>query len=1033
MTCLHNSVSRVNSLLKNVAWASRPCVFLGTHGRDARATGRFQRAVSVLVILGLCLLSASAVWAEDAAPGASVEGLKYYEEQVRPLLKQHCGKCHLDGKIKGKLSLDGRKAVLQGGETGPAVDLAQPAESLLLQAVNYKGDLEMPPSGKLPVEAIAILTQWVEMGIPMPEGKLVATPAVHGPPPVNDTTKNHWSFRRLTQPAVPSVGNPKWVANPIDAFVLHQLEAKGLKANPPATARELYRRVHYDLVGLPPTPEQVARFEAAPTADAYTDLVDSLLESPQHGEHWARYWLDLVRYAESNSYERDNPKPFVWRYRDYVIRSINENKPYDQFLKEQLAGDELDQVTPDSLIATGYYRLGLWDDEPVDREIAFYDGLDDIVGTTSQAFLGLTLNCARCHDHKLDPLPQKDYYSFLAFFRNMKQFDNGGGNSLLEINSQATAPAQAFTTLAPTSETEAQTWSYTTEAPADGWMKAGFDDQAWKTGPGGFGTKGTPGSVIGTNWNTKDIWLRRAFAAPPAAEKSEPATRLALRIHHDEDADIYLNGTLVLELKGFGTEYVTVPLDKFTRPMLSAQDNILAVHCHQTGGGQYIDVGLVEGNSSPEQLAQEAEQAVHQAKVAEVERQIEAFEATMTPHLQGGEIDDFKAESVRERVLKKHVGEFLTEEQFQNYVQLRKQRRKLRDNPPRSQGMALVIKENGKDAPPTHVMIRGNAHVPGDAVEPRFPSVLTDTMPVVHVPASGQTTGRRRALAEWMVSPDNPLTARVIVNRVWQWHFGRGIVKSSSNFGLQGDAPTHPELLDWLAADLIEHQWDLRHLHRLILSSNTYRMSSHGQEAALAKDPLNDQLWRFDMRRLRAEEIRDTVLAVNGTLHTEKMFGPSIYPKIEQEVLAGQSVPGSNWDQNSPEGQTRRSIYVHIKRSLTVPLLAAFDVADTDSACPVRFATTQPTQALTMLNSVFLNDAAATFAQQVREQAGEDIKARVALVLQRTLQREPTPLEVTRGVQLIADLREKFQLSADDALKYYCLMALNLNEFVYLD
>ena len=347
--------------------------------------------------------------------------------------------------------------------------------------------------------------------------------------------------------------------------------------------------------------------------------------------------------------------------------------------------------------------------------------------------------------------------------------------------------------------------------------------------------------------------------------------------------------------------------------------------------------------------------------------------------------------------------------------------------------MALVIKENGQDAPPTHVLIRGNAHVEGDAVEPRFPSVLTDTIPVVHVPAGGQSTGRRRALAEWIVSPENPLTARVIVNRVWQWHFGRGIVKSSSNFGLQGDAPTHPELLDWLAADLIEHQWDLRHLHRLILSSNTYRMSSRGQAAALAQDPLNDQLWRFDMRRLRAEEIRDTVLAINGTLNTEKMFGPSIYPKIEKEVLAGQSVPGSNWDQNSPEGQTRRSIYVHIKRSLTVPLLAAFDVADTDSVCPVRFATTQPTQALTMLNSVFTNDAAATFAKQVRERAGEDIPASVALVLRRTLQRAPTPLEVTRGVQLIADLREKFPLSAEDALKYYCLMALNLNEFVYLD
>ena len=321
-----------------------------------------------VVVLGCGLLIASALPAEDAAPA---EGLKYYEEQVRPLLKQHCGKCHLDGKSKGMLSLEGRKSLLKGGETGPAVDPAKPAESLLLQAVNYNG-MEMPPSGKLPAESIAILTKWVEMGVPMPEGELVA-PTAHGPPPVNETTKNHWSFRRLAKPAVPPVSHPSWVVNPIDSFVLHQLESKGLKANPPASPRELYRRVHYDLVGLPPTPEELSRYEAGPSESAYKDLVESLLESPQHGEHWARYWLDLVRYAETNSYERDNAKPFVWRYRDYVIRAFNENKPYDQFLKEQLAGDELDQVTPDSLIATGYYRLGLWDDEPVDREMASPD------------------------------------------------------------------------------------------------------------------------------------------------------------------------------------------------------------------------------------------------------------------------------------------------------------------------------------------------------------------------------------------------------------------------------------------------------------------------------------------------------------------------------------------------------------------------------------------------------------------------------------------------------------------------------------
>ena len=830
--------------------------------------------VRTLVMFCTCLFFTGGLRAEEASPAVSEVGLKYYEEQVVPLLSQHCGKCHLDGKTKGGLSLSGRKALLLGGESGPAVFLEKPAESPLLQAVNYEG-LEMPPSGKLAPEAIAILTKWVEMGLPMPEGEAVAPPA-HGPPPVNEANKNHWSFRRIVKPTVPAVSDSSWIENPIDAFVLHQLESKGLKPNPAAVPRELYRRAHYDLVGLPPSVSEAARFEAAPSNEAYSEFIETLLESPQHGEHWARYWLDLVRYAETNSYERDNPKPFVWRYRDYVIRSFNENKPYDQFLKEQLAGDELDEVTPDSLIATGYYRLGLWDDEPVDREMAFYDGLDDVVATTAQSFLGLTMNCARCHDHKLDPIPQTDYYSFLSFFRNVKHYGDRSGESV---------------------------------------------EQA----------------------STRDI-------------------------------------------------------------------------------------------SPPDQLAAHAvEREVHQQKVAELNAQLEAFEATMTPHLKGGEIDDFKSESNRERILKSHQGEFISQEQVKEYIQLRRKHQDLRNHPPRSQGLALVVTEHGKDAPPTHLLIRGNAHAQGDAVEPRFPSILTDTLPVIHVPANGHSTGRRRALAEWMVSPNNPLTARVIVNRVWQWHFGRGLVKSSSNFGLQGDAPTHPELLDWLAAELIEHHWDLRHLHRLILHSSTYRMSSRGQDAALAADPLNDQLWRFDMRRLRAEEIRDTILATNGTLNLEQMFGPSVYPKIEAEVLAGQSVPGSGWDQNSPDGQTRRSIYIHLKRSLTVPLLAAFDVADSDSQCPVRFATTQPTQALSMLNSVFLNDAAATCAKVVHDEAGDDPAKCVTLMLKRTLQRDPSAKEVERGVKLIADLREQHQLSAEMALRYYCLMALNLNEFVYLD
>ncbi|HUQ72248.1 MAG TPA: DUF1553 domain-containing protein, partial [Planctomycetaceae bacterium] len=299
--------------------------------------------------------------------------------------------------------------------------------------------------------------------------------------------------------------------------------------------------------------------------------------------------------------------------------------------------------------------------------------------------------------------------------------------------------------------------------------------------------------------------------------------------------------------------------------------------------------------------------------------------------------------------------------------------------------------------------------------------------------AHGQSTGRRRALAEWIASRDNPLSARVMVNRLWQWHFGRGLVTSTNNFGLQGDAPTHAALLDWLAAEFIEHGWSLRHIHRLILTSNIYRMSSQGNAAALAKDPQNLLFWRYDMRRLRAEELRDSILAVNGTLNLDKMFGPSIYPVIEEEVLAGQSRPGAGWERSTPEDRRRRSIYVHIKRSLTVPLLANFDAADTDFTCPVRFATTQPTQALSLLNSAFLQQESAEFAQDLRKSAGDNRRAQVRTALQRALQREPDDAEIQRGLNLMTALEREHSLSGDAALKYFCLTVLNLNEFVYLD
>lgn len=820
-------------------------------------------------LLGLLFFSTACPADEPRAPA----GVTFFAQQVEPIFINHCYQCHGNGKAKGGLNFYTREALLKGGDNGPAVDLANLPGSLLLQAINYDG-LEMPPSGKLPPRQIEIITRWVTEGAPMPERTDVKV-VREGAPEVNDETKNHWAFRPLKRPQPPGVSSD-WVRNPIDDFVLARLNAAGLKPNPRADRRTLIRRLYYDLTGLPPTPEQVAAFVADDSPGAYEALVSSLLDSPRYGEHWARYWLDLVRYAESNSFERDNPKPFVWRYRDYVIRSLNDDKPYDRFLIEQLAGDELPDVTSDSIIATGYYRLGPWDDEPADPKLATYDELDDIITTTGQGILGLTLNCSRCHDHKLDPIPQVDYYRFLAFFQNIRRYG----------------------------------------------------------------------------------------------------------VRSDESV--------------------------YERSVCSIA-------------------------SEEEQQQFEQELRAYNQRVAALRSRLDEVELSVKNQLVGGERDDFQADSVRLGIIKKYVGKFLSGKEFDEYQRIRREWTQLRDHPPQSAAQALCVKEHGPEALPTHVLLRGSPAAEGDVVEPQFPSVLSPPRPEIVPPHSQQSTGRRLALARWITSPENPLTARVMINRIWQWHFDRGIVRSSNNFGLQGDAPTHPELLDWLAAEFIQQGWSIKAMHRLILLSNTYQMSSALNPAAMQQDPQNTLLWRFEMRRLRAEELRDSILAVNHTLRVDRMYGPSIYPAIPEAVLAGQSRPGENWHVSTPEEQCRRSIYIHIKRSLQVPLLAAFDVADTDFSCPVRFATTQPTQALGMLNSEFLNEQAEVFAEDLRNNAGDNVRTQVKTALERTLQRQPSQEEIDRGLRLIQSLQDDYGQSANLALKNFCLVALNLNEFIYLD
>ena len=403
--------------------------------------GSFTVAGAGALLLGVCFLPGVSR-SQNAPPTLSpAEKSAYFEKSVWPILQTSCIACHAGPDASGKLDLTQRATALKGGASGPALTPGDPAKSLLIRAIHYDGR-EMPPQGKLSPAKIAILTRWIGMGAPWsnkPAPKN-AVPVKHGPPPVNAETMRFWSFQKVKRPAIPTVKNAAWLRNPIDAFVLSKLEKNGLKPAAPAGRAALIRRAYYDMTGLPPTPEEVRAFVADTSPRAWETVVDRLLASPEYGERWGRHWLDLVRYAETNSFERDGDKPFAWRYRDYVIRAFNTDKPYDVFVREQLAGDEIPGGGTDALIATGYYRLGTWDDEPADREQARFDDLDDIVSTTGQTMLGMAVGCARCHDSKIDPLPQKDYYKMLSFFRNIKRY--GGDGTVEESSLRSISPPE---------------------------------------------------------------------------------------------------------------------------------------------------------------------------------------------------------------------------------------------------------------------------------------------------------------------------------------------------------------------------------------------------------------------------------------------------------------------------------------------------------------------------------------------------------------------------------------------------------------
>jgi hypothetical protein len=709
--------------------------------------------------------------------------------------------------------------------------------------------------------------------------------------------RQHWAFRPVKSPKVPEVRDTAWVRNPIDAFVLAGLEGQGWVPAPPAAPSALLRRVFFDLTGLPPKPEEMQAFLADRSPAAWDRVVDELLARLTYGERWARHWLDLVRYAETNGYERDDVKPYAWRYRDYVIRSFNEDKPYDRFLTEQLAGDEMPDASAEALIATGFNRLGPWDDEPADPKQDRFDQLDDLVRTTSEVFLGLTLGCARCHDHKFEPLTMLDYYRMVAIFDPLRRPQAGRTELARPVGSRAELLALA--------ERDRRIGEARSRIEA----------------------------------------LRVAFRAAFLAEGRSGVSAAALEALKIEPAK-----------------------------RSDAQKALAAKHS------------------------------------AAFEREL----AAALPRETRCEIDGLEAE-------------------------IRDLRKRTPDLP-----LGYFLEEPSPDAPPTHLLQRGRASSPGARVAPGMPAVLVAAQPAFPPPGE-RTSGRRLALAHWLTRPDNPLTARVIVNRVWQFHFGEGIVRTPSDFGTAATEPTHPELLDWLAARFIQDGWSLKRLHRLILTSSTYRMSKRRGERHSAEDPEDLLLARFPYRRLEAEAIRDAMLAVSGRLDAT-MYGPSVYPEIPRDALAAHSDPDKVWKPFDERAASRRTVYATVKRSLVVPMLEVLDFCDTAQSTPRRGTTSVAPQALTLLNGDFVNSQTRHFAARLLREAVDDPSRQVERAYWLALGRPPSDDE---RAEMLAYLDRETAASfaahaargahaADptahlEALARMGRVLFNLNEFVYPD
>lgn len=989
------------------------------------------RTWSLVILSSLVISLSSFIHAAEA----SKQGLDFFESKIRPVLVNNCYQCHsakaaAENKLKGKLLLDTREATLAGGESGPAVVPGKPDDSLLISALRHD-DFEMPPKGKLPDSIVSDFVHWIKIGAPDPRaGRAVIATQID-----IEAGRKHWAFQPLASSEPPDVSDAGWIRTPIDRFLRAKQQAASASPNSMAGPRTLIRRTYYDLTGLPPSPEEVERFvrDAQQNLDAaYGSLIDRLLESERYGERWARHWLDLVRFAESNGYAFDKDRPNAYHYRDFVIWALNEDMPYDHFVRLQVAGDLLantDAQTPEealeavnAIAATGFLVAGPFTTQQTqkERERSRYEQLDDMIHTLGTSMLGLTVGCARCHDHKYDPLPQRDYYRLASVFSEVGFSDTGVN---MQPQEHQKAKAEYDKAHAPLAEALAkfekeqlpdrfakwlesrpselpepslQVWHHIGPFPSESFDKA-FDEAfapeaeidlaktyndgklKWTKQP-----KWKDGTVHNTlKGNNSANYLYRVIESPVAR-------KVALSLGSDDAVKLWINGAEILSNKvGRGA---AADQEKVDLPLKKGRNELLMKIVNGAGPSGFYFKSSLDG--TPPDIA----------KLLEMPQ--EKWNAKQKKQV----LDWYK--KLDERWLELNLAV--------------EEHKKQEPKPQLTKIYAAKVRGStygfGGDTYKVYHLRRGNADNKEELAKPGALRVLmpdTESQTIWFAAAGeSQSSGKpaRTALAEWITDVDRGaghLLARVIVNRLWHHHFGRGIVATPNDFGTRGERPSHPELLDWLASELIRNGWRLKPIHKLIMTSTVYMQAGGESKTGLQHDPENLLWWRRESRRLEAEAIRDALLEVSGTLD-RKMYGKG------------------SLDQNSP----RRSIYLTVKRSRLVPMLQLFDAPDAIQGVGSRQKSTVAPQALAMLNSATVRNLATKFAQRVKPNADTSIDEVIDRAYRIAFSRPPSNDELSQMKDFIerqSESRGKGGNSENLAVRDFCHLLLCMNEFMYVD